>query len=295
MPAPATSVAETSPSPSARPTRTPFRGGSGETLSVIVPVFNDATQIAANLELLISEVEPYFPDYEVLVVSDGSTDGTVDVLAGLRHPRLKVIAYPQNKGKGYAVREGMKAARGTYVFMIDGGMELHPTECKIFVGLMELYGADMVIGSKRHPQSQVIYPRLRRMLSFCYQKLVKRLFGLNVTDTQVGMKLFRREVVQAVLPDLTIDRYGFDLELLALARRRGYKRVLEAPIRLDYFHSNFRPVARELLHVFKVGASVLADTLRLYRRIRRLEAQETPHPVDSSRDKDGPNDVSTAA
>lgn len=239
-------------------------------LSVIVPVFNEARNITTNLELLISEVSPYFSSFEVLVVSDGSTDGTNQVLQGLKLPRVNAIIYEENKGKGYAVREGLKRASGDYVLFIDGGMELHPREIRIFLGLMGLYDADVVLGSKRHPQSRVDYPRTRRLLSLIYQQLVRGLFGLNVTDTQVGLKLFKAEVIAAILPDLTIDRYGFDLELLALARRQGFRRFLEAPIRLDYFRRNSRSFLREYLHIAKVGLSVLKDTWRLYRKVQSL-------------------------
>jgi len=244
-------------------------------LSVIVPVFNEASRIRTNLDLLISEVAPYFSSFEILVVSDGSTDGTDNVLKSYDHPRTKLICYSENHGKGYALREGFKAASGDFVLFIDGGMELHPREIRIFIGLMELYDADVVVASKRHPQSQIEYPRTRRILSSIYQLLVRLLFDMNVTDTQVGLKLFKREVIESILPHLTIDRYGADLEILALARATGYKKFLEAPVRLDYFGSNSRSAIPEMLHIAKVGWSVLIDTLRLYRRIRNIQ----PMPV----------------
>ena len=244
-------------------------------LSVIVPVFNEAERIQANLELLISEVAPYFSSFEILVVSDGSTDGTESVLKSYVHPRTKLICYPENHGKGYALREGFKAASGDFILFIDGGMELHPREIRIFIGLMELYDADVVVASKRHPQSQIDYPRTRRILSSIYQMLIRFLFNMNVTDTQVGLKLFKREVIESIMPHLTVDRYGADLEILALARATGYKRILEAPVRLDYFRTNSRSFLPEMLHIARVGWSVLVDTLRLYRRIRKIQ----PMPV----------------
>src|SRR6266498_916426 len=109
---------------------------------------------------------------------------------------------------------------------------------------MRLYQADMVIGSKRHSLSEVSYPWPRRVMSWGYHVLVRILFGLKVTDTQTGLKLVRRDVLAAVLPRLVEKRFAFDLELLVAARRLGFRRVLEAPINLNYqFTSTISPRA----------------------------------------------------
>jgi dolichol-phosphate mannosyltransferase len=242
-------------------------------LSIIVPVFNEASQIVQNLDLLIDEVEGYFQNFEVIVVSDGSTDGTNTKIAKIKHPGLKPVFVNENSGKGVAVREGFHRATGDYILFIDGGMEIHPKEIRIFMGLMALYECDIVIGSKRHPQSKVDYPWYRRFLSWLFQMFVRAIFEVQITDTQVGIKLFRREVIAAILPYLEINRYGFDLELLILAKLKGFDKVLEAPIRMDYFNSGKREIGRELFHVFKVGFSLIKDTVRLHRRLRRVESQ----------------------
>ena len=239
-------------------------------LSVVVPVFNEGINLKAKVALLMKEVTPYFRSCEYLLVNDGSTDGTRSVLAGMDLPNVKIIGYDKNCGKGFAVREGFKASSGDFILFIDGGMELHPRDIKVFLGLMQLYNCDIVMGSKRHPQSQVDYPWSRRLLSFIFQSLVRLVFKVNVTDTQVGLKLLKREVVNAILPHLTIDRYGFDLEMLVLARRKGFRRFLEAPIRLDYFGHNRRSFFREYAHIFRVGLSILKDTWRIYQRLKSI-------------------------
>lgn len=239
-------------------------------ITVIVPVFNEGPRIVENLELLIRELEGHFQQYEILVMSDGSTDDTNSKVFAFKHPCVRFTPFVRNQGKGAAVRKGFELSKGDYVFFIDGGMELHPKELRIFFGLMRLYEADIVIGSKRHPQSKVYYPAFRRFLSRIYQKLIKTLFKVDVTDTQVGMKLFRKEVVQSVLPFLKVDSYGFDLEILSLASLLGYTKMLEAPIQMDYFSKNQRSLPMELIHVFKVGLSLMRDTLKLYVRIQEI-------------------------
>lgn len=241
-------------------------------ISILVPVFNEGDNILRNLELLISQVEPHFARYEIIVISDGSTDATNARLRELRHPHVRSILLDQNQGKGHAVRQGFFEARGDYILFIDGGMELHPREIRVFLGLMALYEADIVLGSKRHPQSQIDYPATRRVLSWGYQRLVKALFDLDVTDTQVGLKLFRREVVEAIRGELSIDRYGFDLEILVLAKRHGFHKMLEAPVRLDYFAHRARSPVVDLWRVLMIARSVFMDTLRVYRKARRPRA-----------------------
>lgn len=243
-------------------------------ISVIVPVFNEGARIVDNLELLISEIEEYFTRFEILVISDGSTDDTNSKVFQFKYPGLRLIPFVKNQGKGAAIRKGFDQAKGDFIFFIDGGMELHPKELRIFFGLMRLYNADIVLGSKRHPQSKVHYPGFRRLLSWIYQKMIKAMFHVDVTDTQVGMKLFRRDVAQAVLPFLQVDRYGFDLEILSLASMMGFNKMLEAPIQMDYFSKNQRALPLELMHVFKVGLSLMKDTIALYFRIREIRKQQ---------------------
>lgn len=243
-------------------------------VSIVVPVFNEARHISANLGLLLREATEAFEKFEILVVSDGSTDGTDSQISSFRDARLKLLASPVNSGKGHAVRKGFQEARGELIFFIDGGMELHPRALKVFRDLLYENQADIVIGSKRHPDSRVRYPLSRRTLSRVYQFLIRILFGVNFTDTQVGLKLFRREVIWAILPDLRVDRYGFDLEILTLAKLRGFERVVEAPVQMDYFLRGRRNLPLEYAHVFRVGLSLLRDTFRLHARLRRLRKGE---------------------
>jgi dolichol-phosphate mannosyltransferase len=252
-------------------TRQPFVTYQNSFVTIVVPVFNEADKIVQNLQLLIREIEPHFDRFEVLVISDGSTDGTNRILTDLQMPNVRILLLERNMGKGHAVRVGFNAAKGDYIFFIDGGMELHPRELRIFFGLMSLYDADIVVGSKRHPQSRVFYPWYRRILSRIFQYCIRLAFKINVTDTQVGMKLFKGEVVRAILPHLQINRYGFDLELLSLAHNKGYTKILEAPVALDYFVAAKRFIFLDIIHVLRVGVTLLADTWLLYRNMKNLK------------------------
>src|SRR4051794_5682074 len=102
-------------------------------VSIVVPVFNEAPYILDNLDLLIDEVEAYFTNFEIIVVSDGSTDETKEKLKAFKHPRCKPVFIEKNSGKGNAIREGFAKATGGYVLFIDGGMEIHPKEIRIFI------------------------------------------------------------------------------------------------------------------------------------------------------------------
>ncbi len=185
-------------------------------LSVVVPAYREGRRIFSNLTRLVGELDKLKVAYEIVVVSDGNTDDTVSE-AGRVESRAVV-----------------DQSVGDLVTFIDADMELDPANIAVFIDIMKSRGCDAVIGSKRHPQSQVAYPRLRRFQSAVYQLVVRLLFDLNVRDTQTGLKLFRSQVLKDAMPLLAIKRFAFDLELLVVANHLGYRNVCEAPIRLDY-------------------------------------------------------------
>src|SRR5438270_1329560 len=213
----------------------PEMGRSGRLmLSVVVPAYMEGSKIALNVNKLTDALGRIGTDYEVIVVSDGSTDDTYQQALTMAGPHVKVFGYAPNMGKGYALRYGFERSTGDPVTFIDADMELHPKEIGIFVKLMEIYGCDVVVGSKRHPQSEVSYPLLRRFQSWVYQVLIRMLFKLKLSDTQTGLKLFRREVLEAVLPYMLVNRWAYDLELFVLARQKGFRRFIEAPVVVDF-------------------------------------------------------------
>src|SRR5258708_11113795 len=143
----------------------------------------------------------------------------------------------------------MANAAGDVVTFIDCDMQIHPEEIGRMARLLDLYDADVIVGSKRHPLSVVHYPAFRRLQSSCYQLLIRLLFRVRVRDTQTGLKMMRREVAERVLGVALVKRFAFDLELLAIATRLGYWRIIEAPVVIEQpFRSttNLRAVAHIL-------------------------------------------------
>ena len=166
-------------------------------LTVVVPVYNGGDEIVENVELIRSRIAAGLRDVdlEVIVVSDGSIDGTAERLLESRTERgIRVIHYDRNLGKGYAVKAGTRASHGDWIALVDADLDLDPAAVPAFLETARGEGLDFAIGSKRHPESVVHYPRSRRAASWCYQQLNRLLFRLDVKDTQVGLKVFSRRV-----------------------------------------------------------------------------------------------------
>lgn len=205
-------------------------------LSVIVPAFNCKT-IFRDLSILKKYLDNLKRSYEIICIVDGRMnpkDHTVELAKRIKDGKIKVYFYPDNKGKGYAIRYGMARTRGGTIVFIDAGSDLHAKGIGLALEHMKWYGADIVIGSKRHRASKVNYPWQRKMLSFVVQKATRFFFGLNVSDTQTGLKVFRREVLIKVLPRLLVKRWAFDLEILAIASHLGFTKIYESPVEINY-------------------------------------------------------------
>jgi glycosyltransferase involved in cell wall biosynthesis len=228
-------------------------------LSVIVPAYRDRGRIVPSLRRLEAALDSTGLSWEVVLVVDGDAE-TREHAEACRSERVHVHAYSVNRGKGFALRIGMLHAGGELVTLLDSDMEIAPEEIGRMATLLRLYDADIVVGSKRHPLSLVHYPRFRRFQSWCYQRLVHLLFRIRVSDTQTGLKMMRREVAQRVLGLAVVKRFAFDLELIALARRFGFPRIIEAPVIIDYKFSS----TTNLRAVF----NVLWDTAAIFYRMR---------------------------
>jgi glycosyltransferase involved in cell wall biosynthesis len=209
-------------------------------LSVIVPAYKQSRTIRKDLENIHQVLTEGLKDmaFEIICVVDGMVDKTFQNAKKTKFKKIKVFSYPQNMGKGYAVRYGMARARGNLISFLDAGMDISPKGIMMLMAHMEWYGADIIVGSKRHPVSQVNYPMLRHLLSIGYHTGIKLLFDLPLTDTQSGIKIFKREVVEKVLPRLLVKRYAMDIEILAVSKKLGFRRIFEGPIEVKFDRKN---------------------------------------------------------
>jgi glycosyltransferase involved in cell wall biosynthesis len=239
-------------------------------LTVVVPVYNGGDEIVENVGIIQRSIAADLPgeDVEVIVVSDGSIDDTAERLLSARSEAgIRVIHYDRNLGKGYAVKTGALAAHGAWIALVDADLDLDPASVPRYLEAAQRESLDFAIGSKRHPDSFVHYPRSRRIASWCYQQLNRILFRLDVRDTQVGLKVFSRRVVDDVMPLLLVKRFAFDLELLAVAKALGYGRIRELPVRLEYRFTGSGVGSTAVLFA-------LWDTAAIFYRLRILRTYE---------------------
>jgi glycosyltransferase involved in cell wall biosynthesis len=223
-------------------------------LSVILPARNEAHHIHANIERVCRAL----PEAEVIVVDDGSQDATSAeaaraVAAGLP---VRVIRLEANQGKGAALFRGFAEARGSVIAFLDADLEIGPENVRRLLRVMESSPTAVVVGTKTGDS----FPLARRLLSRVFRRAVSWLFGLSVSDTQTGIKLFRREVLEQVAPRMSVSRFAFDIELLVAATRFGH-RIAECPVRAE-FHRQGRLGRIGVCHQLQM----LLDCARIYYR-----------------------------
>lgn len=235
-------------------------------ISIVVPAYNQENTIKENLRILSGALESINEPYEIIVVADGMDDKTFDRAKQIKSSKIRVLGYEKNRGKGYAVRHGMLKAKGNIIGFIDAGMDISSESISMLLNHMIWYNADIIVGSKLHPVSQVKYPFVRKVLSWGYRKFTHVLFGFKIRDTQVGLKLFKRKVVKDVFPRLLVKQFAFDVEMLAVAYDLGYKRIYEAPIKLSF--NGVSSITSG--NFWKVILHMLWDTLAVFYRLKIL-------------------------
>lgn len=235
-------------------------------LSVVIPAYKQERTIVKDINNLDKVLISLPYKYEIIVVVDGYLDGTFKNAKKISKDHVKVFGYEKNQGKGHAVRHGMLKAKGDVIGFIDAGMDISPAGISLLLDLMLWQDADIVIGSKLHPDSRVDYPYFRRVLSWGYRTLTHLLFGFSVSDTQVGMKFFKRDVVEKVFPKLLVKAFAFDVEILAIANAMGYKKIVEGPVELNFKGGSTITSG----NFWIIVALMLWDTMAIFYRLKIL-------------------------
>lgn len=224
-------------------------------VSIVMPAYNEADCIIESIARVKQHFAAVCDDYEIIVVDDGSVDGTRNLVEMLTDDKVRLISYEKNEGKGYAFRNGFFQATGEFTFLVDGDAEIMAEDLNSYLEALEK--ADIVVGSKRHPLSSVRAPFPRRFLSLAFNLVERLLTGVNVTDSQAGFKAIRSRVLYRIIPLTAGKRFAFDVEILAIASLFGCK-IRELPVRVDL---------KSLVSVGRVSRMLL-DVLGVAYRIR---------------------------
>jgi|SRR5579871_184399 len=228
------------------------------TYSIVIPAYNESARLGATLVKVLAYVHLRGWNAEVLVVNDGSSDDTAEIVRRMatREPALRLVENPGNRGKGYSVRNGMLHARGRVVLFSDADLSSPIEEAPKLFGALEA-GADIAIGSRwlRTETQTQRQPLYRQVFGRVYNIALRLTLGLQFADTQCGFKAFKQEAAQAIFPLQKIERWGFDPEVLFLARKFGFK-VKEIPVL--WGHSGGTRI-----HPIKDGARMFLEMLHI--------------------------------
>ncbi len=248
--------------------------------SIVIPAFNESGRIPATLESILACIRSRGWQAEVIVVNDGSTDSTAQVVREIarRAPEVRLVENPANHGKGYSVRNGMMQAQGEVVMFTDSDLSAPIEEAELLFDAIQK-GADIAIGSRwlergRQTHRQPLY---RQIFGRCFNGVTRMVMRLPFADTQCGFKAFTRSAAQTVFQLQTIERWGFDPEILFIALKRGFH-VVEVPV--SWAHDE-----RTRMSYLKDGMKMLEELLiirwnallgRYNRKVQsRMQAGET--------------------
>ncbi len=236
-------------------------------ISLCIPMYNENSIIADTARTLHAYMSRTFADYEIIFANDGSKDGCDKTVEALGLPHVRVVGYPENRGKGCAVRTAFLAAEGDIVMFTDADLAYGTDVIKqVYDAFAENPDADMVIGSRNlHKDGYEGYTFIRKLASKIYIKVLCFVGGFKLSDSQCGCKAFTRETVQAVFPRCEVDRFAFDFEAILWATKLG-KKVREIPVKVINHRDS-------KVHVVSDTFKMLGDLRRMRKRIGKIEIE----------------------
>jgi len=237
-----------------------------KSLSLIVPALKQEKTIINDIKNLDKALTSLPLKHELIIVVDGFLDKTFDRLKKIKNLEIVTLGYRKNQGKGYAIKKGVAKAKGDIIGFIDAGRDLDPTQISLMLDIMDWNKADIVVGSKLHPESKVSYPLWRKILSWGYRTFTHLLFGFSIKDTQVGLKIFRKTVAKKVFKRIIVKKFAFDIEVLAVAQKLGYIKIYEAPIKLNFK----KALSITTSNFWSVIFWMLWDTMAVFYRLKIL-------------------------
>jgi dolichyl-phosphate beta-glucosyltransferase len=249
-------------------------------LSLIIPAYNEAHRLRATVQEISRHRHCWPFKCEIIVVVEPSFDGTLGVAKSERSniPELLIIANRVHRGKGFAVRTGMLAARGELVFFTDADLSTPLSDLDRAIALFQEQPAvDLIVGNRQHPESQILLRQsfVRELMGKTFNRLVQKLSGLRIADTQCGFKGFRSAAVQKIFQQQTTDGFAFDVEVLLLAQSFGL-RIFEMPV-----HWSNSPESK--VHVVRDSLRMLREILGLTRRVRSSISPDPSEAVGALR------------
>ena len=231
-------------------------------LSLIVPMYNESAIIADSVKLYADYLSAHFPEAELIVVDDGSTDGSAGIVEELGLPNVRVLSYQPNHGKGYAVKTGMMAATGELAMFLDADVAYGTEVIARAAELMEKNpDKQVLLGSRTlHPAGYAGYTFLRKLASRTYIKVLNIAGGFRLSDSQCGCKAYRAPAVREIFSRVETEGFAFDFETILWAQKLGYDFV-EMPVQVINHRAS-------KVHVFRDTFRMLGELRRMKKRIR---------------------------
>jgi dolichyl-phosphate beta-glucosyltransferase len=221
-------------------------------ISLIIPAYNEGNRIIDTIERSINFLNKNFKEYELIIVDDGSIDNTLSIINSVNNKLCKLIPLKENKGKGYAVKKGVLSSKGQYCFFTDADLPYGLNNILKSIGIMKDKKCDIILGSRAlyDGEHNVPYPLHRKIMSGLFSKYVNTVLNIGVKDTQCGFKGFNAYSARKIFSLTTIEKFGFDVEVIYLAKKFGYK-IDYIPVNLTYSVGSTVHIIRDSLKMIK--------------------------------------------